>query len=116
MPNGQVNENHGKGNEGHEAPTRRHFLRRAGVIGAVTAAFIGGGAELAGVSAFASAKSNKNQPNGRPGVCTYDAGHCGSGGCPHGFCCYRCVCGSRVSYGCEPVRSGGCTSYVINCV
>jgi len=114
MQYGPVKGDHGMSSERHEAPTRRHFLRRAGIIGAVATAFIGGGADLAGIPASASAKS-KRGTNGGPGVCTYAKGHCGSG-CSSGFCCYRCQCGTKVSYGCQPARRPGCSTYTINCV
>jgi hypothetical protein len=117
MSNGQVNGHTGKHNEGYEAPTRRNVLRRTGIIGAVTAAFIGG-ADLVGIPAFASAtaKSNRQRPDGDPGVCTWAPGHCNNGhACPAGECCYHCVCGTRTSTACGPAVGPGCRSYEINC-
>lgn len=107
--------NNGQGGESHEGPTRRHFLRRAGVIGAVAAAFIGGGAELAGMSASAAVRSKGQKPHGGTGLCTYDKGACGKT-CPSGQCCYRCVCpGGKTVTSCTVAHRPGCQSYTINC-
>lgn len=112
MPHTQFDGDNG---EGHEVPTRRHFLRRAGVVGAVAAAFIGGGAELAGMSASAAVRSKAKNVRGGPGVCTYDKGACGET-CQSGECCYKCVCaGGTTHYGCAPAHRPGCQSYDITC-
>lgn len=77
-------------------PTRRNFIRRAGIIGGITAAFIGT-ADLAGMSsAMASRKKQSSAAEPCCFSCTFDPGHCG-GTCPSGSCCFHCVgsCGSE---------------------
>jgi hypothetical protein len=96
MPNGQVNGDLSNRDDEYQPPTRRNFLRRTGIIGAVTAAVIGG-ADLAGVSAHASVKSNKRRTNSAaPDVCcisyTWAPDHCNGGKpCPGGQCCFHAV-------------------------
>jgi hypothetical protein len=92
-----------------EEPTRRHFLRRAGLMGAVTAAFIGG-ADLAGIPAHASVRSNKQRTSPDTGCCidyTWAPGHCGT--CPSGECCFHAVGCNANDYLC--VASSNCADF-----
>jgi hypothetical protein len=114
MPNGQVNGDYSNRDEGQQAPTRRSFLRRTGIIGAVTAAFIGG-ADLAGLSAHASVKSNKRRTDPAvPDVCcisyTWAPGHCNGGhSCPSGQCCFHAVNCAPSMYAC--LDSSSCADF-----
>ena len=86
---------HGPSHESEPLSTsRRNFLRRAGITGAVAAAFIGT-AEVTGLSsamAAANQRSSKrnNSPDSCPDKCiyTYTPERCG-GQCPSGSCCYH---------------------------
>jgi hypothetical protein len=89
--------------EEHEVhPTRRNFIRRAGIIGGITAAVIGA-ADLAGMSSAVAAVGVKGQRNASGAEpccfsCTFDPGHCNNGAaCASGSCCFHCVgsCGSE---------------------
>jgi hypothetical protein len=78
-----------------EGSSRRQFIKRAGVTGALTAAVIGG-AEVAGLgSAFASTK-HANHRAGSPKICEcacsykYTPGQCGK--CGTGQCCFTYTC------------------------
>jgi hypothetical protein len=114
MANGQVDGDYIKGDKGYGAPTRRHFLRRTGIMGAVTAAFIGG-ADLAGISAQASVKSNKRRMGPAvPEVCcidyTWAPDHCNGGHpCPSGECCFHATGCTTPTYMCLP--SSNCKDY-----
>lgn len=94
-----------------EGTSRRQFLRRAGVTGALTAAVIGG-AEVTGLtSAFASTKSANrplyrlegvNSPDVCTGFCnyTYTPRQCNGGRpCPPGYCCFTYTCGGTCGSG-----------------
>lgn len=84
--------------DAHGHASRRDFLRRAGLTGAVAAAIVGG-IDLAGMSsASATADPRRLRPAGPKGctpctyVCTYHKGEPGCHGtCPSGQCCYLCV-------------------------
>lgn len=103
------------------AHTRRSFLRRAGIAGAL-AAGLAGGAELAGMSpAYARSHKARTRNSKAGGVqtgrcqcsysCSYTPGQCGN--CGTGNCCFSCTshcgnfkqcnsCSKRPSYaGCE---------------
>lgn len=79
-------------------PTRRNFIRRAGIAGGIMAAVIGT-ADLAGMSsAVASSKKQSTAAEPCCFTCTFDPGHCNGGAaCPSGSCCFHCVgsCGSE---------------------
>ena len=101
------------GTAGHGDVGRRAFLRRAGIAGAVTAAFVGA-TDLAGLSPASAAVRRSSTSDAlhaqtgssRAGVnvqatttCTFVRCGCGSNGltcCPSGRCCYHCsgVCAS----------------------
>ena len=98
------------------ATTRRSFLRRAGIVSAVTAAFVGA-ADVAGVAkAATSAKSTPRTPD----VCictefwTYSPGHCNGGKpCPNGKCCFHVTesgpgCSENLGFQC---LSMSCTNH-----
>lgn len=83
-------------------PTRRNFIRRAGIISGLTAAVLGT-ADLVGMSsAVAAARPNqRNAPAAEPCCysCTFDPGHCNKGAaCPSGQCCFHCVGSCGGSY------------------
>lgn len=88
-------------------PSRRNFLRKAGLMGAVAAALTGG-AEVVGLTpASAAGRTNCTCY----GACTraschcYGDAHAGSDGCcKSGYCCYECT----TTHGC-----GGIGSYTI---
>jgi hypothetical protein len=92
MLNRKVHKGSGSHAESPEMPSRRRFLRQAGLMGAVTAAFVGA-ADLAGMSsAVAGVKPMKSRTHSPCcETCTYSAGHCGHT-CPSGQCCFHCVC------------------------
>jgi hypothetical protein len=96
MPNRQVPKGSGGHAESPRMPSRRRFLRQAGLMGAVTAAFVGA-ADLAGMSsAVAGLKPMKAHAHSDIPccvTCTYSAGHCNGGKpCSSGSCCFHCVC------------------------
>jgi hypothetical protein len=91
----------GGGPAGNEAPrySRRDFLRRAGVTGAL-AAGLAGGADLLGISsAMASTHHGAKRPGRSPNAPCTQAYHCqqtpgqcrgGTACTPSGHCCYTC--------------------------
>lgn len=91
-----------------DGASRRQFLRRAGITGALTAGLLGT-AEVTGLS---SALASPSQPRGHQAkrscgsFCkyTYSPGHCGPNGakCPPGSCCFY--------------QSGGCCTNRYNCI
>jgi hypothetical protein len=89
-----------------EGPTRRGFLRRAGLVGAATAAFVGGADLLGLTSATATTRRGTKRVVGRgPDCCSVECRYvkCGCSGvpgasgncCNPGTCCYECsgACG-----------------------
>ena len=103
-----------------EATSRRHFLRRAGITGALTAGFIGT-AEVAGLSSAVAARSrplNSKIPDPCQSICkyVYSPGRCGPNGakCPSGSCCFyqsgACCAANR--YNCI---AGHCSTFTICC-
>jgi hypothetical protein len=74
-----------------EATSRRGFLRRAGVVAALSAA-AAGGAELVGLSAVAAGTpKSKSTPETCCRHCVYEPGKCNSGNpCAPGYCCFYC--------------------------
>lgn len=85
--------------QSEHSPSRRAFLRRAGVAGALTAG-LAGGADLLGMSAAGaatrrSAASQRGRQAAKPSClgynCTLDYGGCGQPCHPSGHCCYYCV-------------------------
>ena len=103
-----------------EATSRRHFLRRAGITGALTAGFIGT-AEVAGLSSAFAARSrplNSKIPDPCQSICkyVYSPGRCGPNGakCPSGSCCFyqsgACCAANR--YNCI---AGHCSTFTICC-
>lgn len=85
-----------------DGPSRRRFLRRAGLVGAATAAFIGG-ADVIGLTSASAATRHGTKPTGRnkPDCCGAECHRlsCGckgikgagsNGCCDSGSCCYQC--------------------------
>lgn len=97
----------GQGPATSEGSSRRQFIKRAGLTGALTAAVIGG-AEVAGLTPALASSRRSDHPGhrgGSPKVCTgnctytYTPRQCNGGkSCPSGQCCftYQCAgsCGS----------------------
>jgi hypothetical protein len=101
-----------KGGTRHGNEARRTFLRKAGITGAVTAAFIGAADVIGLGSASAAGKpgprqASLNAQSGPPGditpdasiTCTHFSCGCGNNGstcCPSTSCCYHCsgICAS----------------------
>jgi hypothetical protein len=96
---------------GHSGVSRRGFLRKAGITGAVASGVLGA-AEIAGLSPALAAKARSRGhatwTGGRllaageatpdcncTATCTYQSCNC-NGCCPAGTCCYHCngSCGS----------------------
>ncbi|HEY7143650.1 MAG TPA: hypothetical protein VH637_05330 [Streptosporangiaceae bacterium] len=96
-----------------EGSTRRHFLRRAGISGAIAAALVGV-TDAAGLSqALASTKRPQNCGGGNQ-FCAYSPRQCNGGkACPPGYCCYHCTgCGGNY-FSCIP--TGSCKSFSACC-
>jgi anaerobic selenocysteine-containing dehydrogenase len=98
--------------------SRRQFLKRAGVTGALSAAVLGG-AEVAGLSSAFASTRNPKRPRSCNGHCTYTYTpyKCNGGkACPSGECCFyqSCegTCGTSHGYGC---RAHGCSNYETCC-
>jgi hypothetical protein len=96
---------HSPSDHGDQPDTsRRQFLRRAGLAGAVAAA-LAGTADLAGMSSALAAAGQQNHQHGTNRrncclSCVYTPGHCNGGRpCPSGQCCFRCTnnCGGTTT-------------------
>lgn len=109
----------GGGPAGNEAPghSRRDFLRRAGVTGALAAGLIGGADLLGMSSAMASTHHGAKRTGRSPGPCTetyqcrQTPGQCGGPCSPSGHCCYTCTGCGVTQKGCHSTCSpsfGGC--------
>ncbi|HEY7144864.1 MAG TPA: hypothetical protein VH637_11495 [Streptosporangiaceae bacterium] len=107
------------GGAGPTPSSRRDFLRRAGMTGAL-AAGLAGGAELLGLSAASASAHQRSRKAGAQAscllfmTCRQSPGACPGGPChPSGHCCYTCTgCGTvRVSCRntCSPSFSLCCT-------
>jgi hypothetical protein len=111
-----------------EGTSRRQFLRRAGLAGALSAAVIGG-AEVMGLSSASAVTKRANRPRYRveggqsPDVCTgfcnytYTPRQCNGGkSCPSGQCCFTFTCGGTcgTSSG-KGCRVHSCNNYSICC-
>jgi anaerobic selenocysteine-containing dehydrogenase len=105
--------------EGPGRSSRRDFLRRAGMAGAL-AAGLAGGAELLGMSSASAATQRRVRKvsQGRSDApctetyrCVQSPGKCGGPCQPSGHCCYTCTgCGVTL-VGCHDTCStsfGGC--------
>ena len=110
-----------------DGPSRRGFLRRAGLVGAATAAVIGGADVLGLTSASATTRSatthrgTKRRAHGDPDCCSIEceyqgcgckgvSGAGGNGCCDSGTCCYRCrACTGTFFHQC--VKKAGCLGY-----
>jgi hypothetical protein len=95
-----------------DGSSRRHFLRRMGVTGAVAAAMVGV-SDLAGLGQALASSGRRNCGNGSQ-TCTYTPRRCNGGRpCAPGYCCYHCVgCGLN-RYTCIP--TGSCKSFTACC-
>jgi hypothetical protein len=85
--------------------SRRSFLRRAGLMSAAAAAFVGGADVLGLTPASAATRSGARNNCVCPASCTYVACGCrgafhaaSNGCCDSGWCCYHCN---------QPTRCGG---------
>jgi hypothetical protein len=94
--------------------SRRQFLRRAGVAGALGAALVGG-AEMTGLSSAlaSSKKTGKPQACARTCVYTYTPRQCNGGkSCPGGECCFTAsgpCCSGKVC------MARSCASFAVCC-
>jgi hypothetical protein len=91
--------------------TRRHFLRRAGITGALAAAFVGA-ADAAGLGK-ALASTSRRCGHGIL-TCTYTPRQCNGGRpCSPGWCCYHCVGPCENVHTC--IATGQCKSFTGCC-